>query len=94
MDCIPLSEHDIERQRQIEADAIQDGILRYAQSSGYQLATGSRPVRHLMGARGEQLGLNELRLDGVIIGKSAGAVTYRLDKRQIESMLRAHPGNV
>jgi hypothetical protein len=41
--------NDIERQTKIEADAVQDGKLRYAQSREYQLATHSKPVRDLVG---------------------------------------------
>jgi len=41
--------NDIERQIKIEADAIHDGIVRYAQSREYQLATDTRPVRDVMG---------------------------------------------
>ena len=39
---------DIERQVKLEADAVQDGNLRYKQSREYQLATDTRPVRDLM----------------------------------------------
>src|SRR5438552_651348 len=45
---LPLS--DIERQIKLEADAIHDGIVRYAQSREYQLATDSKPVRDLVGS--------------------------------------------
>ena len=40
---------DIDRQMKLEADAVQDGLLRYAQSREYQLATDSKPVRGLLG---------------------------------------------
>ena len=40
--------NDIERQIQIEADAIHDGIARHAQSGEYELASDARPVRDLM----------------------------------------------
>src|SRR5262245_34150868 len=40
---------DIERQMKLEADAVHDGLLRYAQSYEYQLATDSKPVRDLLG---------------------------------------------
>ena len=33
----------------LEADAVHDGLLRYAQSREYQLATDSKPVRDLLG---------------------------------------------
>jgi hypothetical protein len=32
----------------LEADAIRDGLLRYAQSCEYQLATDSKPIRQLL----------------------------------------------
>lgn len=41
--------NDIERQMKLEADAVHDGLLRYAQSYEYQLATDSKPVRDLLG---------------------------------------------
>ena len=40
---------DIDRQMKLEADAVHDGLLRYAQSYEYQLATDSKPVRDLLG---------------------------------------------
>ena len=39
---------DIERQRKLEADAIHDGLLRYAQSREYRLATDSKAGRDLL----------------------------------------------
>jgi DNA-directed RNA polymerase len=45
-----LSDNDIQRQLKIEADAVQDGLLRYAQNREYQLATDSKPVRDLVGS--------------------------------------------
>jgi len=44
-----LSINDIELQKKREADAVQDGIERYFQSRRYQPASGSKPVRHVMG---------------------------------------------
>jgi hypothetical protein len=44
-----LPEKDIERQLKLEADAVHDGIVRYAQSREYQLATDSKPVRDMVG---------------------------------------------
>ena len=41
--------NEIERQVKLEADAIHDGIARYAESREYQLATDSKPVRDLVG---------------------------------------------
>jgi hypothetical protein len=40
---------DIDRQVKFEADAIQDGIVRYSQTREYQLASDTRPVRDLVG---------------------------------------------
>src|SRR6476620_206555 len=40
--------NEIERQKKFEADALQDGILRYCQSREYAMATDSRPVRGLV----------------------------------------------
>jgi len=44
-----LQLNEIERQVKLEADAIHDGIARYAESREYQLATDSKPVRDLVG---------------------------------------------
>jgi DNA-directed RNA polymerase, mitochondrial len=40
--------NDIERQIQLEADATQDGVRRYAESFKYHLATDTRPVNDLL----------------------------------------------
>src|SRR5579864_5974761 len=40
---------EIERQKKLEADSLQDGILRYCQSREYAKATDSKPVRNLVG---------------------------------------------
>jgi hypothetical protein len=40
---------DIDRQMKLEADAVHDGLLGYAQSYEYQLATDSKPMRDLLG---------------------------------------------
>ena len=40
--------NEIERQIKFEADALQDGILRYCQTRDYALATDSKPVRDLV----------------------------------------------
>jgi hypothetical protein len=40
--------NDIERQRKLETDAIQDGVARYAESFKYHLATGAKPVNDLL----------------------------------------------
>ena len=42
-------DNDIERQKKLEADSVQDGLLRYAKSYEYHLATDSKPVRDLLG---------------------------------------------
>src|SRR5262249_6782502 len=39
---------EIERQTKLEADALQDGILRYCQSREYAAAVESKPVRNLI----------------------------------------------
>src|SRR4029077_9584238 len=39
---------EIERQTELEADALQDGILRYCQSREYAVAVESKPVRNLI----------------------------------------------
>jgi DNA-directed RNA polymerase len=39
---------EIERQRKLEVDAVQDGILRYCRNREYAVATDSKPVRNLM----------------------------------------------
>src|SRR5215510_10043977 len=39
---------EIERQTKFEADAVQDGILRYCRSREYSVATDSKPVRDLV----------------------------------------------
>ena len=42
-------DNDIERQKKLEADSVQDGLLRYAESYEYHLATDSKPVRDVLG---------------------------------------------
>ena len=42
-------DNDIERQKELEANAVQDGLLRYAKSYEYHLATDSKPVRDVLG---------------------------------------------
>ena len=42
-------DNDFERQKKLEADAVRDGLLRYAKSYEYDLATDSKPVRDLLG---------------------------------------------
>ena len=42
-------DNDIERQKKLEADSVQDGLLRYAKSYEYHLATDSKPVRDVLG---------------------------------------------
>src|ERR1041385_4349753 len=49
IDPITSAMNDIERQLKLEADAVHDGAVRYSQSREYQLATGSKPVRDLVG---------------------------------------------
>jgi len=39
---------DIDRQKKLETDSLQEGILRYCQSREYAQATDSKPVRNLM----------------------------------------------
>src|SRR5947209_12681059 len=39
---------DIELQKKLEADAVHDGLLRYAKSYEYHSATDSKPVRDLL----------------------------------------------
>ena len=41
-------DNDIELQKKLEADAVQDGLLRYAKSYEYHSATDSKPVRDLL----------------------------------------------
>lgn len=38
-------DNDIERHKKLTADAVQDGLLRYAKSYECHLATDSKPVR-------------------------------------------------
>src|SRR5258708_12500977 len=40
---------EIERQKKLEVDAVQDGILRYCRDREYAVATDSKPVRNLIG---------------------------------------------
>ena len=42
-------DNDIERQKELEADAVRNGLLRYAKSYEYHSATDSKPVRDLLG---------------------------------------------
>src|SRR5437667_8394747 len=42
-------DNDIERQKKLEADAVRDGLLQYAKSYEYHLATDSKPVRDVLG---------------------------------------------
>jgi hypothetical protein len=39
---------EIERQKKLEVDAVQDGILRYCRNREYAVATDSKPVRNPM----------------------------------------------
>ena len=41
---------EIDRQKKLETDSLQDGILRYCQSREYAKATDSKPVRNLVTA--------------------------------------------
>jgi DNA-directed RNA polymerase len=41
--------NDLDRQYKLEADAIQDGILRYFQNREYQVASDTKPGRDLVG---------------------------------------------
>jgi hypothetical protein len=41
-------DNDIERQKKLEADAVRDGLLRYATRYEYCSATDSKPVRDLL----------------------------------------------
>ena len=41
-------DNDIELQKKLEADAVRDGLLRYAKSYEYHSATDSKPVRDLL----------------------------------------------
>ncbi len=41
-------DNDIERQKKLEADAVRDGLLRYATRYEYHSATDSKPVRDLL----------------------------------------------
>ena len=41
-------DNGIELQKKLEADAVRDGLLRYARSYEYHLATDSKPVRDLL----------------------------------------------
>ena len=49
------SEQDLERQKKIEADAVQNGIARLIQTLAYRNATDSKPVRDLMAIAWESL---------------------------------------
>src|SRR5438477_13192163 len=49
------SEEDLERQKKLEADAVQNGIARLVQSLKYRRATDSKPVQDLMGIAWESL---------------------------------------
>ena len=40
--------NDIERQKELEANSVRDGLLRYAKSYEYHSATDSKPVRDLL----------------------------------------------
>jgi DNA-directed RNA polymerase len=40
---------DIERQLELEADAVHDGVVRYFRNREYQFATDTKPVRDLVG---------------------------------------------
>jgi hypothetical protein len=40
--------NDLDRQIKLEADAIQDGIVRYSQNRKYQVASDTKPVRDLV----------------------------------------------
>src|SRR5215472_17004065 len=42
-------DNDVERQKKLEADAVRDGLLRYAKSYEYHSATDSKPLRDLLG---------------------------------------------
>jgi hypothetical protein len=42
-------DNDIERQKKLEADSVQDGLLRYAKSYEFHKATDSKPVRDALG---------------------------------------------
>ena len=50
---------ETERQTKLEADALEDGILRYCRSREYAQAADSKPVRNLLADAilAEQLGL-------------------------------------
>ena len=39
---------EVERQKKLEVDAVENGILRYCRNREYAVATGSKPVRNLM----------------------------------------------
>ena len=41
-------DNDIELQKKLEADAVRDGLLRYAKSYEYHSATDFKPVRDLL----------------------------------------------
>jgi DNA-directed RNA polymerase len=49
------SEKDLERQRKLEADAVQNGIPRLIQTLAYKRGTDSKPVRDLMAIAWESL---------------------------------------
>ena len=51
----PPSEKDLERQKQLEADAVQNGIARLVQSLKYRRATDSKPIQDLMAIAWESL---------------------------------------
>ena len=42
-------DNDIERQKELEADAVRNRLLRYTKSYEYHSATDSKPVRDLLG---------------------------------------------
>ena len=46
---MPSPVNDVDLQMKLEADSVHDGLLRYAQSYEYHLATDSKPVRDLLG---------------------------------------------
>src|SRR5689334_19888767 len=51
----PPLEKDLERQKQLEADAVQNGIARMVESLKYRRATDSKPVQDLMAIAWESL---------------------------------------
>src|ERR1700733_7718347 len=42
-------DNDIERQKKLEADSVRDGLLRWAKSYEYHMATDAKPVRDVLG---------------------------------------------